>query len=214
MVKTCVAAALIAAAVALAIPSGAKAQEKPVPELSSVLGELRKGGLVIYFRHGATEATGPSDTTTDLSRCETQRNLSAEGRAQATRIGTAFRVLGIPVGAVESSPFCRCKDTAQLAFGRYTVNNVLFFAINVSADERKQLAESLRRMLATPPAPGTNTVIVSHTANLQEAAGIWPKPEGVAYIFRPLPDGRFEVVARAIPEDWVRATKPKAAASG
>jgi hypothetical protein len=59
-------------------------------------------------------------------------------------------------------------------------------------------------MLSTPPAKATNAVIVSHTANLREAAGIWPKPEGVAYVFRPLPEGKFEAIAMVLPEDWGR----------
>jgi broad specificity phosphatase PhoE len=91
----------------------------PLADLSTVLGELRKGGFVIYFRHGTTNQTGSSDETADPAKCETQRNLSAEGHAQAAQIGEAFRALKIPVGSVTTSPFC-CKDTAQLAFGRFS----------------------------------------------------------------------------------------------
>ena len=180
--------------------------------LSSVLGELRKGGFVIYFRHAATDPTGSSDEAADLAKCETQRNLSAEGRAQATQIGKAFQVLGIPVGTVTTSPFCRAKDTARLAFGRFTVDKDLYFAIGTSAGDTKRFADALRRMLSTPPEKATNSVIVSHTANLREAAGIWPKPEGVAYIFRPLPGGRFEAVAMVPAEDWGKLAKLKPSA--
>jgi phosphohistidine phosphatase SixA len=174
----------------------------PLADLSTVLGELRKGGFVIYFRHASTDQTGSSDETADLGKCETQRMLSAEGRMQATRIGKAFETLGIPVGTVTTSPFCRCKDTAQLAFGRFTVSNDLYFAIGTDARETTRFAQSLRRMLSTTPATATNAVVVSHTANLREATGIWPKPEGVAYVFRPLPGGKFEAIARVLPEDW------------
>ncbi len=171
-------------------------------DLGSVLDQLRKGGLVIYLRHGATEQTGASDEAADLTKCETQRNLSPAGRAQVAEIGEAFKALKIPVGAVTTSPFCRCKDTAMLAFGRFVVSDDLYFAIGASAGETRRFAESLRAMLATPPAKGTNAVIVSHTANLREATGIWPKPEGVAYVFRPLPEGKFEAIAMVLPEDW------------
>jgi phosphohistidine phosphatase SixA len=178
-------------------------------DLSSVLGELRKGGFVIYFRHGATDQTGPSDEAADLMKCETQRNLSAAGREQATQIGKAFQTLRIPVGTVTTSPFCRCKDTAQLAFGRSSVSNDLYFAIGTNESETKRFTESLRGMLSTPPAKAANSVIVSHTANLREAAGIWPKPEGVAYIFRPLPNGKFEPIAMVLPEEWGKVAKIK-----
>lgn len=208
-ITNCVAAALLAVA-ALGLPaSDAGAEDRPLAELGSVLGELRRGGFVIYFRHAATEQTGATDEMADLTRCETQRNLSAEGRSQATQIGRAMKALHIPVGTVQASPFCRTRDTAQLAFGRATVNKDLYFVISTDAGETKRLADSLRRMLSTAPAKGTNAVLVSHSANLFEAAGVFAKPEGAAYVFRPRPDGKFEAVARILPEDWARAAKLK-----
>ena len=202
-------ATFIALVATTLVPASAAIAEDKQAGLSSVLGELRKGGLVIYFRHGATDQTGSSDEAADLTKCETQRNLSAEGREQARQIGKAFQALRIPVGTVTTSPFCRCKDTAALAFGRFTVSDDLYFAIGTGAGETKQFAESLRRMLSTPPAKATNAVIVSHTANLREAAGIWPQREGVAYVFRPLPGGKFEAIAMVLPEDWGKLAKPR-----
>ncbi len=208
-------AALIAlvATVNLVVPAATANAADKLADLSSVLGELRKGGYVIYIRHGATEQTGAGDEAADLTKCETQRNLSAEGREQAAQIGKAFRALGIPVGTVTSSPFCRTKDTARLAFGRFTVSNDLHFTIGADAGETKRFTESLRRMLSTPPAKATNAVIVAHSANLREAAGIWPKPEGVAYVFQPLPGGQFEAIAMVLPEDWGKAAKLKVSGS-
>jgi len=204
----CAAAALLATAALVSLhPGAARAQDKPLAELSSVIGELRHGGFVIYFRHAATEQIGATDETADLTRCETQRNLSAEGRAQATQIGRAMKALAIPVGTVAASPFCRTRDTAQLAFGRTVVNQDLYFVISTDAAETRRLTDSLRTMLSAPPAKGTNTVLVSHSANLREAAGIFAKPEGAAYVFRPLSNGRFEAVARVLPEDWTRAAE-------
>src|SRR6185295_16326044 len=129
------------------------------------------------------------------------RNLSAEGRAQAAQIGKAIKGLRIPVGNVLAGPFCRTKDTARLAFGRVAVSNDLSFVMGAEESETRRLKDALRTMLSTPPAPGTNVVLVSHSANLREAAGIFAKPEGVAYIFRPLPNGKFEAVARVLPQD-------------
>lgn len=185
----------------------AEVSEPDLPGLGSVLEELRHGGLIIYFRHGATDQTGPKDEEADMSRCETQRNLSGEGRSQAAQIGKDFRALGIPVGTVTTSPFCRAKDTAKLAFGRFTVNNDLYFAVGANASETNRMSAALRQMLSTQPEVRTNTVIVSHSANLREAAGIWPKPEGVAYVFRPLPGGRFEPVAKIMPNGWTTPAK-------
>ncbi len=179
----------------------ATAVEPPAatPEL---MAQLRKGGYVIYFRHATTELTGVADGAEDLSKCETQRNLSDAGRELATGIGKAIKHLNIPVGKVWSSPFCRCKDTANLIFGRFEIDKTLYFALNVGDEERKRLTEAMRRMLATPPAAGTNTIIVSHSANLREAAGLWPKPEGTAYIFKPLAGNNSEPVAKILPTEW------------
>jgi broad specificity phosphatase PhoE len=193
----------------LVVPAPTANAADKFADLSSVLGELRNGGFVIYFRHGITDQTGANDEAAEMMKCETQRNLSAEGREQATQIGKAFQALRIPVGTVKTSPFCRAKDTAKLAFGRFDVNNDLYFAIGTNASETKRFAESLRRMLSTAPAKATNAVIVSHTANLREAAGIWPKLEGMAYVFRPLPGGKFEAIAMVPPEAWGEVAKLK-----
>lgn len=194
-----------AAAVLAGWAAPAAAAERDLPGLAPLLDELRKGGLVIYMRHAATEHAEASGAAEDLARCATQRNLSAAGRAEALRSGRAIKALGIPIGTVLASPFCRTGDTAQLVFGRYAPEPDLRFAMGSDAADTQRLAGALRRMLATAPAGGVNTVLVSHSANLFEATGIFPKPEGVAIVFRPLADGRFEPLARILPGDWEQA---------
>src|SRR5262245_18305664 len=101
----------------LLMPWVAGAQEHPVfntrvePPQGPVLRDmLLAGGHVIFFRHAATpDYQEPSPI--DFARCDAQRNLNALGRGQAFTIGEAFRELGIPVGEVRSSPFCRCMET-------------------------------------------------------------------------------------------------------
>jgi hypothetical protein len=70
-------------------------------------------------------------------------------------------------------------------------------------------ASSLRRMLSTARAHVTNAIIVSRTAKLREAAGVWPKPEGVAKVFRPLRGGQYEAIAAVLPEEWGKVVKYK-----
>ena len=164
--------------------------------------QLREGGLVIYFRHSTTETSGLAEANgVDVSRCDTQRGLTPAGRAQATAIGRAFATMQVPVGEVLSSPFCRCKETAGLAFGHYEVNPDLYFAIDSNAEQTKLFSDKLRVLLSTPPAGATNKVIISHTANLKEAAGIWPTPDGVAIVFRPRANGGFEPLRNAV-SNW------------
>jgi phosphohistidine phosphatase SixA len=164
---------------------------------------LRRGGYVVYLRHAPTNPTQVDADRPDFTRCETQRNLSDEGRRMARDIGAAFKALGIRVGKVVSSPYCRTVDTAELAFGRHEVSPVMFFAMGVAKEERADQSVKLRQMLSAPPAPGTNNVFVGHNANIKEAAGIWPKREGDAHVFRPVPTG-FNYVGEINAEDWGR----------
>jgi phosphohistidine phosphatase SixA len=169
-------------------------------ELVSV---LKKGGYVIYFRHGTTSNTGEKDVEDkDLSNCQLQRNLSPEGQVQTRAIGSAFRKLQIPVGEVYSSPYCRCLDTAMNIFGKAEKSKALHFAVQLEHTQRVAITEQLLSFLGTVPQPGMNVALVSHTANLQEAVGVWPKPEGVAHIFKPEGDGQFSYVGMMLPEEW------------
>jgi len=77
---------------------------------------LRTGGVVIAFRHALAPGTFDPPGFR-LGDCSTQRNLSDEGRAQARRIGEWFKARALQPAAVRSSPWCRCVDTATLAFG-------------------------------------------------------------------------------------------------
>ena len=166
---------------------------------------LQQGGMVIYFRHAVTDHEQDDQHPVDLEDCSTQRNLSLEGRQQAKLIGEAILRLGISFDEVVSSPFCRCRETAQLIFGRYRLDDSLYFAVAVDKATRTRQSERLRKLLATPPRMGMNNAIVAHTGNLREATGIWPKPEGAAWVFRPAGNGRYEVLGMLDPASWSNA---------
>lgn len=85
-------------------------------EAADVEALLREGGVVMAFRHALAPGTFDPPGFT-LADCASQRNLSDEGRAQARRIGAWFRARGLMPASVRSSPWCRCLDTATLAFG-------------------------------------------------------------------------------------------------
>lgn len=145
---------------------------------------LQNGGHVIYFRHATTDPTQKDSDRSNLEDCSTQRNLSAQGRDQAKRIGRTIRALKIPVGEVISSPYCRCKDTAKLAFDKFHIEPNLQFSISKNEMESKQLGEHLRNMMLSVKTSSSNTVFVGHTSNLRDGLGVWPKPEGVVAIFQ------------------------------
>ncbi len=170
--------------------------------VDALVHELRHGDLVLFLRHAKTDHSQIDSDRHSLDNCETQRNLNDEGRVQARSIGEAIRALEIPIGRVLASPYCRCRETARLAFGSGEINEHLRFGVGADAEETTSLALELRRMLSTPPDAGTNTVLISHTANLKEATGIWPKPEGSLYVFRPNGSDGFEYLGRIAPDAW------------
>jgi phosphohistidine phosphatase SixA len=178
------------------------ATPRQILALSELIPKLRGGGYVIHLRHAATEPERPDLRIEDPSDCGTQRQLSEGGREQSRRMGEAFRALGVPVGAVRSSPYCRCLDTARLAFGRVEADPGLVSSLPAGETEAKRLAAALRARLGSSPAQGTNDVLVGHMSNLKEATGIWPEPEGVAHVFEPLAGGGTRLVAEIRPDEW------------
>jgi phosphohistidine phosphatase SixA len=176
--------------------------ERPAAAASAVPVErLREGGYVVTFRHAATDSG--VDTTDDLSDCSRQRNLDAEGRRQSREIGRAFERLDIPVGRVLASPFCRTRDTAQLAFGRVEPTRALLSVEFFSSPEEGR-RKGLRRLLRAEPQDGTNTVLVTHGSAILDAIGAEPE-EGDAVIVDPGRGKRGYAVAAEVPvDDWGR----------
>jgi broad specificity phosphatase PhoE len=185
--------------------AGERRPEAATERVSGPLAErLRRGGYVIALRHAATDPTA-TDMTGDLRDCSRQRNLNAAGRRQARAIGRAFRELGIPVGRLLASPFCRTRDTARLAFGRVRPSRALLSADFFPGDATARQRAGLRRLLATPPREGTNTVLVSHEAAIVAATGV-AVAEGESVIVAPRREGRpFQVVSTVEARTWERA---------
>ena len=128
---------------------------------------LRKGGLVVLIRHAATEPGLGDPQGFRLDDCKTQRNLSEGGREDARRIGTRFKAERIPIAQVLTSPWCRCRETAMLAFGRAEDWTPLssFFDFPHNEPEytervKKRIGGLARRNLAG------NVVMVTHNVNI------------------------------------------------
>lgn len=135
----------------------------------SVWEALRTPGAVVVLRHSyAPGGFDPPDAK--LDDCSTQRNLDENGRAQAKRIGEAFRQNGIAVGAVLSSPRCRCLDTARLAFGTVQPWEPLQGALSDAERRQRQLAE-IRHRVATH-ASGPPLILVTHGSVVTDLTGL------------------------------------------
>lgn len=181
--------------------------------------DLRWGGYVIVFRHGATT----SDQTTDaMSNPKAdpmsnpaagkavvgERQLNEAGRAQAQSIGASLRKLGIPVGMVLTSPLQRAVDTGMLmAFGEVTIVPDLAEAgPALSPEENSRRAQALRTLVTLPPPADSNLVIVSHKPNMTDAFGNdWSDlREGEASVFEPDGQGAFRLIVRVPADEWAK----------
>ena len=127
---------------------------------------------VLLMRH--TRAPGVGDPTNyALTDCNTQRNLSAEGRKQAIAIGNWLKKQGIQQASVYSSAWCRCKDTAELLnYGQYQVEPALasFFDEMHKAKERTQELEAfITEKMKTKGSQAL--ILVTHHVNIFEYMG-------------------------------------------
>ena len=130
---------------------------------------LRQGGCVLLLRHAQTEPGVGDPPGFSLSQCSTQRNLSAEGRAQAQRLGTWMRSQGLTPQAVRTSAWCRCRDTATLAFGSATDWRALNSFFGSRSNEPAQTRELRQTLQAVRP--GTWEAWVTHQVNISALTG-------------------------------------------
>ena len=156
---------------------------------------LKAGGQVVIMRHAATDSTAGDRDTMRLEDCATQRNLSASGRDDARRIREAFRARGITVDLVRASVWCRCLDTATLAFGMVDpwVPLNSFFR---NRDREPGQTRAVREMIGRHRGPGT-LLLVTHQVNITALTGVYPV-EGEMLILTPCGDD-FTVAGRLVP---------------
>ena len=139
------------------------------PAADSVWDALRAPGSVVVLRHSYAPG-GFDPPTARLDDCSTQRNLDANGRAQAARVGEAFRRSGIEVGVILSSPRCRCLDTGRLAFGRAQAWEPLQGALDDTERRQRQLAE-IRRAIAAHRDTAV-LVLITHGSVVSDLTGL------------------------------------------
>lgn len=167
---------------------------------------LRQGGLVLYMRHGPSDARRPDQVPVQLNDCSTQRPLTETGRRQLDDIARHIARLKVPYQGVISSPFCRVEESARRVFGGpVLVDALLRYTAAMPDHEKRPAIERTRYWLSLPVLEkGLNRIVVAHGPNLAEIMNYLP-PEGTLLIFRPLgPQASpgFEYLASVTPEQW------------
>jgi phosphohistidine phosphatase SixA len=175
--------AIIVLAFLLSLPAAAE------DALSQWVG---KPDHVIIMRHAAAPGFGDPPNFR-LGDCSTQRNLSADGRRQAARIGARLRAAGLAETTVYSSQWCRCLETArELAVGpvvELPALNSFFSFPGWKSDQTRALQAWIAAVELSRP-----LVLVTHQVNITALTGIFPA-EGEVLILKRGRDN-LSVVAR------------------
>jgi broad specificity phosphatase PhoE len=191
----------LCATLGVARPGGAAPADKELADA------LRSGGLVIVVRHGATFPDQADTDPLNFDNIAAQRNLNDKGKALARAFGDALRQAGIPIGKVYTSKYNRAYETAVLA-GFKDIEKTADLTeggLVVSPNENARRAEAFRKLLATAPAAGTNSVLITHQPNIVAALGKdwFDVKEGEASVFRP-ENGGYTLLARVQMDEWAR----------
>ena len=103
---------------------------------------LKEGKKIVFVRHALAPGNGDPNNF-NINDCSTQRNLNEEGRAQSEKIGNFFKNKNIKIHKVLSSEWCRCKETAKIAFGNYQTFNALnsFYDARFAKNKSKQIKD-------------------------------------------------------------------------
>jgi phosphohistidine phosphatase SixA len=176
-------ALLVAGAWLVLAPSPARADDSVVERA------LRSGGVAIFLRHGRTTPGVGDPPGWKIEDCSTQRNLDAEGRAQAKRVGAWFSRKRIVPTVVRNSPWCRTRDTARLAFGRSQDWPALANLFENRAPEKSNVDEVRHYVAALDR--GEIAVLVSHGSSISAFVGEY-LAQGEAVVVRPERDAKGE----------------------
>ena len=139
----------------------------------SLINELQNGGKLIFIRHAYAPGGGDPDNF-EINDCKTQRNLSDVGRIQSLKIGNFFKANKIMFSKVYSSEWCRCKETASIAFNKYETKNFLnsFFSSQFAKNKDSQM-KKLKKFIKNWD-ENKNLIFVTHYVVISESLNYTP----------------------------------------
>ena len=140
----------------------------------NLIKELKNGNKLIFIRHAYAPGVGDPENF-DIIDCATQRNLNEAGKNQAKKIGNFFIKNQIPFKKVYSSEWCRCKDTAEIAFKEFETKIFLnsFFSDRFYKNKYNQM-NNLKRFVKNLE-HSENVIFVTHYVVISEALSYAPK---------------------------------------
>lgn len=174
-----------------------------------LLAKLRAGGYVFYWRHFQSDHSKwhsdpikPQHGELPLEAffdCSKQRPLSEWGKQRARHVGEIVRDLGIPIGKIRSSPYCRVVNGVKLMFLREPDELHRELIYRGGNYTQEIMSKNLLEHLGRKPEPGTNDVITAHRPQMDDIGTI---REGEMWVFEPLGGERFNLVGMIKDNEW------------
>ena len=133
----------------------------------NIIENLKVGGNLIFIRHAYAPGGGDPENF-NIHDCSTQRNLNESGRIQSRKIGNFFTENKIKIEKVYSSEWCRCKETASLAFDNFKTKSFLnsFFSSKFAQNKNSQMRDFQKFLLDWDEK--TNLIFVTHYVVISE----------------------------------------------
>ena len=157
--------------IAISITTSTKAETN-----KKLIQNLKEGGKLIFIRHAYAPGGGDPNNF-DINDCNTQRNLSNAGRKQARNIGVFFKYNNIKIEKIYSSEWCRCKETALIAFNKFEKKKFLnsFFSSKFAKNKDLQI-KNLRKFINNFDGDEnlifvTHYVVISELLNYSSSSG-------------------------------------------
>ncbi len=163
----------------------------PQVRADAIADAARSGGVALLMRHATAPGTFDPDGFR-LDQCQTQRNLSDAGRDEARRIGAHLNARGLFPGEVLTSQWCRCRDTATLAFGAARDWPALNSFVRNRDSEAQQVAEVLERLAKMKPGDKP-LALVTHQVIVTGVSGVYPQSGEVVVVTAARQNGKVVV---------------------
>ena len=142
--------------------------------------KLMEGGYIIHFRHAERDkwidVQMYDSLESDLHNNGVNESRYAEndyfknavclnkrGLIQAKAIGEHIKNIKMPIGFIISSPSCRSRQTAEIAFGRYDKLDRDLVHVGPYSEEKSKRIKKLKNLyLNIPISKEGNTIVSSH----------------------------------------------------
>ena len=129
-------------------------------------------GYVLLLRHTLAPGVGDPENF-KLNDCSTQRNLSQLGRDDAKAVGDWLKRRDIKISRVESSRWCRAKETAQLlGIGKVRLNSNLDSLFDSQDPAKAIQTVRVKKQIVDWRNKSGLLVLVGHFINIGAVAGV------------------------------------------